>query len=235
MSTVSKFSESVWRREEEKFKRLQTRIKIPNKHLHHVDSVVPKKESDFNRVPATGGCYWIWTNEPVRHRFHRNMIPDKIRNGELIYNGIAKEDVQQRIKHHLLGNMDAGWSGISLDLYPGEAKSHKKKVWSRRPRAKLPYIDTLSPGPRWKQGNECEPLRDRNLIFKLYLTKREKDFVKNSNKTAYYFRNGIDIFDKKHIRFAFRIYFIVGLESLYLEYVEKKWREELGLPRLCSY
>jgi len=235
MAIVNKFSESVWKTEERKFKRLQARIRIPNKKLDHVDSISPKKECDFNRIPTTGGCYWIWTNEPVRHRFHRNRIPGRIRNGEVIYNGIAKDNVQQRVRHHLLGVTDAGWSGISLDIYPGKARSHKKKVWCRLPRGKVPYVDTFPDKPISKNLSECEPLKDKAFIFRLYLSKQEKEFLKNSNQTTYYFRNGINIFDKKHTKFTFRIYFIVGLESLYLEYVEKTWRERFGLPRLCSY
>jgi len=235
MSIVNKFSESIWKKEEKKFKRLQARIRIPNRNLDQVDWVSPKRESDFTRIPATGGCYWIWTNEPVRHRFHRNRIPGRIKNGEVIYNGIAKDNVQQRVKHHLLGEIDAGWSGVSLDIYPGEARSHKKKVWSRLPRAKVPYIDKFLGKAISKNPCEYEPLKDKDSIFKLYLSSQEKQFIRTSNQATYYFRNGINLFDRKHRKFTFRIYFIVGLESLYLEYVEKAWRERFGLPRLCSY
>lgn len=235
MSIVNKFSESTWKKEEKKFKLLQARIRIPNKNLDQVDFVLPKKESDFNKIPSTGGCYWIWTNEPVRHRFHRNRIPDRIKNGEVIYNGIAKDNVQGRVKHHLLGQKEAGWSGISLDIYPGEARSHKKKIWSRLPNAKVPYLDSFLGKAHRKTLCECEPLRDKDSVFKLYLSNQEKKFIRNSNQATYYFRNGINIFDKKHKEYTFVVYFIVGLESLYLEYVEKTWRERFGLPRLCSY
>ena len=214
---------------------MQERIRIPNKNLDKVDFVSLKKRSDFNKIPATGGCYWIWTNEPVKHRFHRNRIPDRIKNGEVIYNGIAKDNVQGRVKHHLLGQIEAGWSGISLDIYPGEARSHKKKIWSRRPNTKVPYLDLFLSKAHRKTPYECEPLRNKDSIFKLFLSNQEKKFVRSSDLSTYYFRNGINIFDKKHKKYTFIVYFIVGLESLYLEYLEKRWRERFGLPRLCSY
>ena len=128
MQVANKFSQSIWKKEDEKFKKL--RIKVPDKELHKVDFVVLKKNFDFDRIPETGGCYWTWTNEPVKHRFHKHKTPDKIKDGEIIYNGIAKDNLQRRIKHHLLGQPRAGWSGISLDIYPGESRSHRKKALS---------------------------------------------------------------------------------------------------------
>jgi len=225
MSIVNKFSESIWKKEEKKFKRLQARIRIPNINLGYVDWVSPKRESDFNRIPATGGCYWIWTNERVNHRFHKHEIPNKVRAGEVIYNGIAKDNVRQRIKHHLLGDMKATWSGISLDIFLyRQSKSHRKKGLS--PKGKVPYVSI---------GDELQPIRERNLILKLNLSKEERNFVQKSKLSTYFFRNGINIFEKKHKKFTFKIYFITGAEPLYLEYIEKRWRERFGLPRLCSY
>ncbi len=98
---------------------------------------------------------------------------------------------------------------------------------------KVPYVDCIldDRGSRYK----CTPIREKRLIFRLYLSKEEKAFIKNSNQKMYYFRNGINIFDKKHKSFVFKAYFITGLESLFLEYIEKKWREKFGLPKLCTY
>ena len=229
MNTIDKFSQRIWKKEEKKFKKV--RIKVPNKALGNVDSIRPRREKDFDKIPTMGGCYWIWTNEPVNHRFHKNRIPDKVVGGEIIYNGIAKDDVQNRVKRHLLGEPEAGWSGISLDIYPGKSRSHRKKVLSQT--GKVPYVDCIidDRGNRYK----CTPIREKRLILKLYLSKKEKDFIKNSNYQTYYFRNGINVFDEKHKSFVFKVYFITGLEPLFLEYIEKKWREKFGLPKLCSY
>ena len=213
------------------FKKARARLKVPNKYLGKVDFIKPKREEDFDKIPAMGGCYWIWTNEPVNHRFHKNKIPDKVKGGEIIYNGIAKDNVRDRVKHHLLGEQKAGWSGISLDIYCDKSRSHRKKVLSQS--GKVPYVDCIIND----RGNhyECTPIREKKLIFKLYLSKEGKKFIKNSNSQTYYFRNGINVFDEKHKCFSFKVYFITGLEPLFLEYIEKRWRDEFGLPKLCSY
>lgn len=225
MEVINKLSKSVWKKEEQKFKKLTAKTKIPNENLDKVDCVILKEESDFDRIPDIGGCYWIWTDEDVNHRFHRHEIPKKVNAGEVIYNGIAKDNVRQRIKHHLLGDMKATWSGISLDIFLSrQSKSHRKKVLSSA--GKVPYIFI---------DNELRPIRERDLIFKLNLSKGERDFIHKHELGTYFFRNGINIFERKHRKFTFRIYFITGLEPLYLEYIEKTWREKFGLPKLCSY
>lgn len=229
----NKFSESIWKREEEKFKKLEKKIKIPDKFLNKVDFVVLKTKNDFNLIPNTGGCYWVWTNEPVKHRFHQNKIPKKIHRGEIIYNGIAKDNVQNRIIHHLQGEQNAGWSGISLDIYYKKSISHRKKVMSAK--GKVPYVECPPNSRNGKKDDELKPIRDKKLLFKLFLSKKEKSFLKKSYKKEYYFRNGVNIFEPKHRRYKFKVYFITGLETLYTEYIEKKWREKFGLPKLCSY
>ena len=221
----NKFSESVWKKEEEKFKKAVATVKIPNQNLDKVDGIHFKKEIDFNEIPDIGGCYWIWTNEPVRDRFHKNKTPDKINNGEIIYNGIAKDNVRERVKCHLFAEEKAKWSAISLDIYFSKPRSHQKKVFSLT--GKTPYVET--------NLKTLVPIREKKLISKLFLSNKEKDFIGANNFPTYYFRNGINIFDEKHNRFIFKIYFIAGLESLYLEYIEKKWRERFGLPKLCTY
>jgi hypothetical protein len=228
-----KFSKSVWKKEEEKFKKLEEKIKIPDKCLNKVDFVILKTKDDFNSIPNTGGCYWVWTNEPVKHRFHRNKIPERIYKGEIIYNGIAKDNVQDRIIHHLYGKEDAGWSGISLDIYYKKSISHRKKLMSAK--GKVPYVECSTNSRKGKKDGELKPIRNKELLFKLFLSNKEKSFLKKSNKKIYYFRNGVDIFEPKHQRYKFRVYFVTGLETLYTEYIEKRWREKFGLPKLCSY
>lgn len=222
MTIVSNFSESIWKREEEKFKNLESTIKIPDKELKEVDMVELCAIEDFEKILDRGGCYWIWTNEPVNHSFHRNKTPEKIYGGEIIYNGIAKDNIRPRVKHHLKGEEDAGWSGISMDILFSKPVSHRKKVFSTKGRVKVPYLNG-------------EPLRSKALLFKLQLSAEEKKFIEDNAHDEYFFRNGINIFEPKHKKYKFRVYYIAGLKSLYLEFIEKKWREKFGLPKLCSY
>ncbi|MBI5099659.1 MAG: hypothetical protein HZB30_10525 [Nitrospirae bacterium] len=213
-----------WKKQEDKFKVLEKEIKIPNEKLDNVDFVLIKKETDLKKIPDRGGCYWIWTNEPVNHRLHKKLIPSKIKNGEIIYNGIAKDNVRLRIKHHLLGEIDAGWSGISLDIYQSKSQSHRKKAMS--PNGKVPFVAC---------DLKNEPIRTKDLLSFLFLSREEKKYITNSVETDFFFRNGINVSDKKHRNFKFVVYFIRGSEQLFLEYIEKKWREKYELPKLCSY
>ncbi len=235
MKIINKYSESIWKKQEIKlFENLEKAIKIPNEKLDKVDFVLIKREADFEKIPKSGGCYWIWTNEPANHRFHKNLIPKKIKNGEIIYNGIAKDNVRLRIKHHLLNvKEDARWSGISLDIYQSESQSHRKKAMSLN-KGKVPYVDCVF--ENGTNSYSCKPVRTKkDLLSHLFLSDTEKKYIKNSNASEIFFRNCIDIFERKHKKFKFVVYFITGLEPLFLEYIEKKWREKYGLPKLCSY
>ena len=66
------------------------------------------------------------------------------------------------------------------------------------------------------------------------LIRIEKEYIQKDSSDIIYFRNGIDINDEKHQKFIFKVYYITGLSSLYLEFIEKEWRK-FGLPKLCSY
>jgi len=230
----------VWQQEEQKFLQAIQGIRIPNAQLDEVAFVVPKIITDLDIVPNEGGCYWIWTNEPVFHSFHKHRTPTPFSGGEIIYNGIAKDDVRSRVKHHLFGEIDAGWSGISLDIYFGNTVSHRKKALSKK--GKVPYIISEK---KLKRGNkskelrkgdiikEFKPIRSKDDLKKIFLSDNEKAQLTNSN--TIFFRNGIDLNDAKHSGFEFKVFYITGLSSLYLEFIEKKWREENELPKLCSY
>jgi len=212
-------------------------VKIPNETLDDVDFVILKNESDFDKIPTGGGCYWIWTNEPVVHTLHKNKTPKPFNNGAIIYNGIAKDDVKGRIRHHLLGNADAGWSGISMDIYFGTTQSHRKKGLS--PTGKVPYLVEKSIIKRGdKKGDDIDVHKSIRLVedfLKIHLSEQEKTFINENAAPKIHFRNGINIFENKHQPYDFCAYFITGLNSLYLDFIEKKWREEYGLPKLCSY
>lgn len=210
---------SYWLKQEKLFLNAIKDVKIPNETLDKVDFIKVSKNTDINSIPSGGGGYWIWTNEPVNHSLHKHNTPKRFNGGEIIYNGIAKDDVKGRIFHHLFGFEDAGWSGISLDIYTKNSVSHRKKACS--PRGKAPFINK-------------KPIKTKSQLLQLHLSKSEISYIKRNRLGVFYFRNGINIADNKHKKFTFKVYYITGLTSLYLEHIEKQWRE-FGLPKLCSY
>jgi len=213
---------NIWQKEEQKFLRAVRNVKIPNKNLKHVDYV---NRNEIDQIPKSGGCYWIWTNEPVLHTLHKNKTPELFNGGEIIYNGIAKDDVRGRVFNHLKGEIDAGWSGISLDLHFGQTVSHRKKAMSVE--GKVPFIKDVDENgaERFKQ------VRSKGDLLSLYLSRIEKRLLLRARLDRVYF----NIENSKHKKFKFRVYYITGLSSLYLEFIEKEWRVKYGLPKLCSY
>lgn len=210
---------NYWLEQEKVFLEAIKNVEIPNEKLAKVDFKLIKSISDINDIPSGGGCYWIWTNEPVLHSLHKHKTPKPFNDGEIIYNGIAQDDVKGRIFHHLFGFEDAGWSGISIDIYTKKSVSHRKKACS--PKGKVPYLNN-------------EAIRTKAQLLKLNLSPAERDYIENHKDDVFYFRNGININEAKHKEYDFKAFYITGLNSLYLEYIEKKWRE-FGLPKLCSY
>jgi len=210
---------NYWLEQEKKFLNAISDVDVPDQSLDNVDFIPVSNHEDLGNISNGGGCYWIWTNEPVIHSLHKNKIPGSFNGGEVIYNGIAKDDVKGRVFHHLFGFEDAGWSGISMDIYRKPSTSHRKKACS--PKGKVPYLNN-------------EPIRSKEQLLKLHLTETEKKYIKNNEQDIFYFRNGINLNDEKHSDFEFKVYFITGLTSLYLEHIEKEWRND-GLPKLCSY
>ena len=232
---------SYWIEQEKIFSDAIKNVKIPNASLDKVNNIIINTATDLSKIPDVGGCYWIWTNEPVVHTLHKHPLPNKINDGEIIYNGIAKDKVRERIEHHLFGKEDAGWSGISLDIYQGNSTSHRKKAMSVK--GKVPYIKIHKETKRAdkktgvKKGDIKEDflaIKNKKILSELHLSQDEKKYIAETDNSQYFFRNGINITENKHNNFEFRIYFIIGLSSLYLEYIEKMWRKN-GLPKLCSY
>lgn len=210
---------NYWLEQEEIFLKAIENVAVPNGILDNVEYVELQSHSDLGNIPIGGGCYWIWTNEPVTHSLHKNILPQPFNNSEIIYNGIAKDDVKGRVFHHLYGFEDAGWSGISIDIYRKQSNSHREKACS--PKGKVPFINYI-------------PIRSKEQLLNLHLTEEETEFINNSEQNTFHFRNGIKLNDEKHKNFIFKVYYITGLKSLYLEYIEKEWRKN-GLPKLCSY
>jgi hypothetical protein len=204
---------------------------MPTWNLNQVDRVRLTTSADFDRIPSTGGCYWIWTNEPVIHKLHNNGTPTRFNGGEVIYNGVSQDDVRARVQHHLgIDSEDEPWSGISMDIFRARrVRSHKKRAYSQRSKVKVPYVpDIHDPGAFLR-------VRSRDLLLGLHLSRSEREFINNTNRDSYYFRNGIYFNSPKHRQFDFIVYYITDLTSLYFEFIEKKWRQDFGIPRLCSY
>jgi len=190
----------IWQKEEQKFLQAIKDVNIPNSSLENVAVVIPKNTFDLDVIPQSGGCYWIWTNEPVKHSLHKNAPPEPFDNGEIVYNGIAKDDVRSRVKHDLFGQAGAGWSGISLDIYFGDTISHRKKALSQK--GKVPFIidkkiaTRASKRKNLKKGDEIEihiPIRKKDEFLKIHLSDEEKELLNESEIGKIYFRNGIDI------------------------------------------
>lgn len=88
----------IWQQEEQKFLKAIHDVRIPNEKLEEVPFIIPHSEEDFEQIPTSGGCYWIWTNEPVLHSLHKNKTPALFDNGKIIYNGIAKDNVRGKVQ-----------------------------------------------------------------------------------------------------------------------------------------
>lgn len=227
---------AIWIKEDGKFKNFEKNIKVPNNSLSDVKCTILKNPSDFENIPKSKGVYWIWTNEPIIHILHeptksilkkiKIIINNKDVEGEIIYNGVAQDNIYNRIKNfHLYASPDNGISGISVDVYMnGEVKSHKKKILSKNPKEKVPYINN-------------EKIKTKDDALKLFLSEEEKEFIKNSENKNFYFRNGINIFEKKHKKYNFIVFYIGNLKSeSYMGFIEKQWRKTHKIyPRLCSY
>ena len=201
-------------------------LKIPNERLVDVYSIELFDEKDLKDIPNEGGCYWIWTDEPILHSFHpvssKNPLPVAFDGGEIVYNGIAKDDVRGRVKKHLFGTVNESMSAMGVDLLTYEYNgSHRKQAFSSN-RSKAPYLDGLK-------------ISSKETLLKINLSKDETEFVNKSNHPIY-FRNGINITEEKHRAFSYKVYFLCGFKSAsYGDIIEKRWRESYGLPRLCTY
>lgn len=217
---------NIWGEQDKKVKDFEDNLIIPNEKLENVENIKLNSEEIFNKIPREGGCYWITTTEPIKHSFHKRDLPKKIGNFEIIYNGISKDNIQGRVKQHLLIDKDdPGWSGIRIDLLLiAHEAHHRQKALSLGKRARVPYINQ-------------EPINNIDKLFLLNLSEKEISYIQNNrDREVFHFKNGINIFHSKHKKYIYKIYYISGLESLtYLDYLEKKWRISYGLPRLCTY
>lgn len=212
---------SLFKQANEDYRNFLKTLNEPNWWLESIPFIEVKTAEDIKKIPKSCGCYWIWTNEPVAHTMHRANLPLKIDDGEIIYNGVATENVRDRLAKHLLGHPSAKYSAICLDLHmPPIPASHVKRAMSPDPKKKVPYIDDA-------------PVKTHEQLFKMNLSQEEIDFA-SLNKELY-FRNGINVTDPKHQRYSFRAYYLTDIEPGLASYYEIQWRAMHGRPRLCSY
>ncbi|MBN1767713.1 MAG: hypothetical protein JW842_04315 [Prolixibacteraceae bacterium] len=171
---------NYWLEHEKKLLKAIENDDVPNEKLDNVDFNNLESHQD---IGVGGGCYLIWTNESVIHSLHKNPIQKPFDNGELIYNGIAKHDVEIRVFHHLFGFEDAGWVGISIDIYTKASNSHRKMACSSN--GKVSFINNSQ-------------IRNKKQLLKLHLSEEGKNYINNSEQSVFHFRNGISLNDEKY-------------------------------------
>ena len=67
MSIQSVGNNNIWVMEDQKALQFESTLRIPNAILSGVSMVDMVSDTDLDSIPNTGGCYWIWTTEPVLH------------------------------------------------------------------------------------------------------------------------------------------------------------------------
>jgi hypothetical protein len=192
--------------------------------LDNIKYVVLTCIEDVEKIPKNkGGVYFIATNEPVHHTFHRHVLPEVLEDGsEIIYNGTA-QDLRDRAKKHLLRMVSKGMSGISLDILMNEdVESHTKCCYAPNNKKKTPYIAK-------------NPIKSLDDVMKLALSEDEKCFITNNTKSTIYFRNGINVLDSKHSPYTYKFYFQEIDSHCVRDIVETTWRKKNGIPKLCTY
>lgn len=205
---------------------------FPEANLNNLPFEDIENEESFSSIPDSGGNYWIVSNEIPGFRLHSQNVPSKIGEDEILYSGKTKQSIRGRIKNHLLAKKlsesiysetKSGFkvkhsiSALSLDILdqhvPEEIRlSH--------------YKDAMSP--------KSKVAKTKEDLLKILKDQKEREYVENSNETIYYFKNGINVFDSKHSKFKFRVYYLPTSNIAYSEWVENKWREKFGVPALCS-
>lgn len=172
------------------------------------------------------GAKVYWDKREKELKKNKNAIEEfKLTNEKLRKLKVTsiKDNIRWRVRNHLFSSPGEGWSGISVDILLDYAVSHRKKAMSTQPRAKTAYVNR-------------ERVTNKVALLQLNLTEAERNYIQNTASNVFYFRNGINISEEKHLDYEFRVYFIVGLSSAtYMDFIEKEWRRKYGLPKLCSY
>ena len=202
-------------------------------------------KDNLDEIPNLPGNYWIATNEPILHSLNPDFDnrPKKIKYKEnylnIIYNGQG-DTIRTRIKAHLYRPNNKGlsdMSGISVDiteLYKQGTKiSHNKCLWYKKNSKKgkkLPYYELKK---KFITYDDIKNMYSEDDTDKL------KDYYKILDKTStIYFKNGIDINEKKHKKYIWLVIYYDMNKFIYHPFsdiIEQEWRKNNGSPILCSY
>ena len=217
-------------------------IVVPDAELSKLTHVTLTSMEDLKNIPNESGCYWIMTNEPIRHCFNSGsdcpgVLPDGF---SVVYNGITV-GMRGRAKQHLLRQDLKGsfgsTSGISVDLLKetdvkkGVSKSHVKWMWQNANAAKKHKLPKVLKG-----GQYCQMQRDaskQDIMDTLHLSETEKEMA--ANREELIFKNGINVADQKHALYTWKFVFVPISVNGVRDYVECTWRKMYGVPSLCTY
>ena len=210
---------------------------IPFMSMNNITCNADAKWLCHKQIPKKAGCYWISTDEPCHHTFNGQHSPlvKTFDNRHIVYNGVTT-DLQKRFKDHLLRDDSAGgfgsMSGISIDIldfcegHVSKPHTHVKHAYTPN-KKKLPKVLT-------NNGYETIDCKEKLLrccgnSFTFY----EKRII-SKNDTSY-FKNGINVCDRKHQKWTWVYHFIPIDDDFVRSYIEIKWREYNGVPPLASY
>lgn len=208
-------------------------ISLPCEKLLICKNIVIKKSSDFDLISNKPGLYWITTNEPINHCLNSGLNCLTIINNDnkIIYNG-SSGDIRSRIKEHLYRSDEKGGegtqSGISIDILKknlddNKKISHIKCLWGENKKT-----------PKYFKDEKIKKINNKDdIINDIYFSKEEINIIKN--KDVIYFKNGINIFDNKHINHNWVVYYLEIDNHNIRDYIEIEWRKKYGVPQLCSY
>jgi hypothetical protein len=205
-------------------------ISLPCEKLLICKKIVIEKSSDFDLISNKHGLYWIATNEPINHCLNSglNCLTNINNDSKIIYNG-SSGDIRSRIKEHLYRSDEKGGegtqSGISIDILnknfdDNKKISHIKCLWGENKKT-----------PKYFFEGKIKKIND--IINDIYFSKEEINTIKN--KDVIYFKNGINIFDNKHKKFNWFVYYLEIDNHNIRDYIEIEWRKKYGVPQLCSY
>ena len=210
------------------------KIVIPDASLSRLPWVRIRAGEDLRNIPASGGCYWIITDEPIKHCFNSGThCPVVLPSGlTVVYNGVSG-GLRARAKQHLLRDDSKGGfgstSGISVDLLKKEigfTKSHTKWMWhesGRQDKHKLPKV--------WINGSYQKQTSKHQILTTL--SDEEKDMALGREELR--FKNGINVLDTKHQPYSWIFIFVPISVHNIRDYIESEWRKEYGVPVLCTY
>jgi hypothetical protein len=204
-------------------------VEAPGADLAGVPSVQVRFAEDLELVPNVQGNYWITTDEPIAHTFNAcRRLPGTMADGTtVVYNGVAQK-LRDRLRQHLLrGEASSdGMSGLSVDIMLDPArrpKSHTKAAMCSLGGKRTPFLD----------GKRVSSMRQ--LQRHLHMSEDERASLSLRGNGDVFFRNGIHVAETKHAGYVWRVYYATCRNRAVNDHVEKQWRVNHGVPRLCTY